>query len=146
LKKIKGMSLVYAKVTMCNPQELTRSFEDYFLIDTGALFSFAPADKLFAIGVEPSRKETFRQMDGNLIECEIGRVLLKVAGKEEVVPVVFGKPNDDSVIGALALESLALSLDPTTGTLHSVILLAVTDLLEFVNCVPKNKILLIQSP
>jgi predicted aspartyl protease len=75
-----------------------------------------------AIGVEPLRTEISRQMDGTLIEREVGRALLRIAGKEEVVPVVFGEREDAAVVGVLALEALALGLDPTSGRLRPVTL------------------------
>lgn len=50
----------------------------------------------------------------------------RIAGKEEVVPIVFGEPSDAAVIGVVALEALALGLDPTSGELRPVTLLAVS--------------------
>jgi predicted aspartyl protease len=119
-----GLSSV--KAVVCNTADPARNFEHDFLIDTGSVFSFAPRDKLTAIGIGPLRKEIFRQMDGTLIEREVGRALFRIAGKEEVVPVVFGEPADAAVVGVLALEALALGVDPTSGQLRPVTLLAVS--------------------
>ncbi len=120
------MGLTYAVGTVCNAGDPSRSFDERFLVDTGALFSFLSRVKLASIGVGPSRRETFRQMDGTLIEREVGRALVRVAGKEEVVPVVLGEPGDATVLGVVALEALGLGVDPASGQLHPVTLLAVT--------------------
>lgn len=122
------MGLTYAKAVVCNPTDPARNFEGEFLVDTGSLFSFAPRDKLSTIGVGPLRRESFRQMDGSLIEREVGRALLKLAGKEEVVPFVLGDPGDATVVGVVALEALALGVDPASGQLRPVTLLAVSAL------------------
>lgn len=120
------VGLTNVKAAICNATDSTRSFEQDFLVDTGSVFSFAPRDKLAAIGVDPLRKEIFRQMDGTLIERQVGRALLRIVGKEEVVPIVFGEPADAAVVGVLALEALALGLDPTSGELRPVTLLAIS--------------------
>ena len=120
------MGLTYVSCTVCNSLDPTRAFDAQFLVDTGALFSFAPRDRLASIGVAATRRETFRQMDGSLIERDVGRALVRVAGKEEVVPVVLAEPGDATVLGVLALEALALGVDPSSGELRSVTLLAVS--------------------
>ncbi len=121
-----GVGLTNVKAVVCNATDPARSFEHDFLIDTGSVFSFAPRDKLTSIGIGPLRKEIFRQMDGTLIEREVGRALLRIAGKEEVVPIVLGEPADAAVVGVVALEALALGLDPTSGQLRPVTLQAVS--------------------
>ncbi len=120
------VGLTNVKGVVCNASDPARSFAHNFLVDTGSVLSFAPRDKLVSIGIAPVRKETFRQMDGTLIEREVGRALLQIAGKEEVVPFVFGEPADAAVLGVVALEALALALDPTSGELRPVTLLAVS--------------------
>jgi len=120
------MGITYVDGIVCNATDPARSFGERFLVDTGALFPFVPRDKLAAIGVTPTRRETFRQMDGTLIERDMGRALVRVAGKEEVVPVVLAEPGDATVLGVVALEALALGVDPTSGELMPVIVLAVS--------------------
>lgn len=121
-----GVGLTNVKAVVCNAADPVRSFEHDFLIDTGSVFSFAPREKLASIGIAPLRRETFRQMYGTLIQREVGRALLRIADKEEVVPIVFGEPDDAAAVGVLALEALALGLDPTSGRLRPVTLLAVS--------------------
>lgn len=120
------MGITYAAGTVSNPGDPARRFDERFLVDTGALYSFIPADKLASIGIGATRRVTFRQMDGSLIERDVGRAMLRIAGIEEVVPVVLAAPGDATVLGVVALESLGLGVDPTTGQLAPVTLLAVT--------------------
>lgn len=120
------MGSTYVKGTVCNATDPAKRFDERFLVDTGALFPFIPREKLAAIGVKANRKETFRRTDGSLIERDVGRVLLRLADKEEVVPVVMAEPADATVLGVVALEALALGIDPTSGELKPVTLLAVS--------------------
>ena len=46
-----GMFQVRVKVT--NPADADRSFEEDFRVDTGAVYTFVPEDRLREIGVEP---------------------------------------------------------------------------------------------
>lgn len=41
------------KVTIANPGDPARAFEEPFWVDTRALYSFAPEDRLHAIGIQP---------------------------------------------------------------------------------------------
>ncbi|MGH6961942.1 MAG: hypothetical protein ACREE7_15780 [Dongiaceae bacterium] len=59
---------------------------------------------------------------------DVGRALLKLAGKEVVVPFVLGEDRDATVVGVVALEALALGVDPASGQLRPVTLLAVSAL------------------
>ena len=120
------MGLTHVRGMICNSQDPVRNFEETLLVDTGALFSFIPRSKLAAIGITATRRETFRQMDGSLIQRDVGRALVKVAGKEEVVLVVLGEAGDASVLGVVALEALGLGLDPMSGELRPMTLLAVS--------------------
>lgn len=120
------MGLTYVTGTVCNSTDPGRCFEERLLVDSGAVYSFVARDKLAAIGVTATRRETFQQMDGSLIERDVGRMLLRVAGKEDIVPVVLAEATDATVLGVVALEILALGLDPASHTLHPVTLLAVS--------------------
>jgi len=120
------VGLTYTTAVICNAADPSRAFEERFLVDSGAVFTFAPREKLAAIGVEALRRERFRQMDGSLIERDVGRALIRLMGKEDVVPVVLGEPGDASVLGVVTLEVLALGVDPSCGELRPVTLLAVS--------------------
>jgi predicted aspartyl protease len=70
------------------------------------------------IGVMPRRTETFGLADGSRIRRKVGEVRFELQGKEGVSKVVFGRSGDSSLLGALTLETLGLTLNPLKRTLH----------------------------
>ncbi len=119
------MGITSARVRITNLTDPARFFEDDFIVDTGAVLSFAPASKLAAIGVVPTRQEQFRLADGSIVTRPVGDVFFDVAGKRGAAPVIFAPPADATLLGAVTLEALALGVDPASQTLHPVTLLAV---------------------
>jgi len=58
------MGMFQVKVTVGNPQSPERSFQEPFWVDTGALYSFAPEDRLHEIGIVPKFTRDFVFADG----------------------------------------------------------------------------------
>lgn len=121
------MGLTSTRVRIANLADPTRAFEDEFLIDTGALFSFAPAEKLLAIGAVPAETKILLLADGTSIQRRIGDVYFEVVGIPErrAAPVIFAEPSDAKLLGVLSLEALGLKVNPITGDLEPAPLLAV---------------------
>lgn len=82
------------------------------LVDTGALFSFIPADLLSRLGIAPTEQATFQLASGRRIERPVGEARFFYDGKQGVSKAVFAQPTDATVMGVLALESLGLEVDP----------------------------------
>ena len=100
-------------VTVAHPTEPESSARLELLVDTGATISFVPADVLANLGIEPRWAEReFETASGAVIRRRIGVASLAVDGHETITPVVFGEPGDAKVLGAVALESLGLIVDP----------------------------------
>ena len=88
------------------------------LVDTGAELSWFPARVLEDLGVKRERKVwRFRQVDGTVLERQVGLVKIYLAGTEGYDEVVFGEPNDVSVLGAHSLEALNLRVEPVAKKL-----------------------------
>ena len=84
-----------------------------FLVDSGAIYSVVPASVLRKLGIKPLRaQEEFRLADGSKIQRRKGIALFRYEGKEGGADVIFGKPGDSTLLGALTLEALGLALDP----------------------------------
>src|SRR5436305_4910650 len=79
------------RVRVANPADASRFFEDDFWVDTGPLYSFAPEDRLEAIGIDPSLSR-----EVILPDC----------------PVIFGPPASLHLLGATALETFGVDADP----------------------------------
>ena len=100
-------------VTVAHPTEPGSSARLELLVDTGATISFVPADVLANLGIEPRWAEReFETASEAVIRRRVGVASLAVDGHETITPVVFGEPGDAKVLGAVALESLGLIVDP----------------------------------
>lgn len=82
------------------------------LIDTGAELSWFPGDVLESLGIKRRKLWRFRQADGSVLERWSGAAFLYVAGTTATDDVVFGEPNDLTLLGARSLEGLNLRVDP----------------------------------
>lgn len=79
-------------VTVTNPRDASRAFEEKFWVDTGALYTFIPEDRLSEIGVQPIRARDLIWADGRTERRMLGEAVLTVSDLEESLtcPVVFG--------------------------------------------------------
>jgi len=100
------------QVQLANPLDPAREGSLDVVVDTGALFSFAPAEFLSGLGIQPIERATFQLADGRRIERPVGEARFFYNGKQGVSKVAFGEPGDATVMGVLALESLGLEVDP----------------------------------
>ena len=105
------------KLAVWNPAEPSRSEEIEALVDTGASYSWISSTRLAALGIRPSRRMTFRTIEGRLIERDIAAVFVKVDGYMGGDNVVLAEPGDSEVLGAHTLESLGLTVDPISKVL-----------------------------
>jgi len=110
------------KVTMANPREASRSFTELFWVDTGALYSYVPEDRLQAIGLIPSATREFVLADGRRDRRLIAPADLTVEGLGETQPclVVFGPSGSLYLLGATALENFGVEADPSSKTLKPI--------------------------
>ena len=87
------------------------------LVDTGAAISSAPASLLHGLGVEPLRKQEFTFSNGEKQEMDIGLAWVRVADREVITLVMFNEEESLPLLGALALESVFLGVDPVAKRL-----------------------------
>lgn len=92
------------------------------LVDTGAIYSLLPRQLLETLGVAPVARGSFRTIEGRPIEGDVANVAIEVAGKRSLgmVPVIFGEPTDQPVLGVTALEMMGLEVDVVRGQLRPV--------------------------
>jgi clan AA aspartic protease len=106
------MGLTVLEIEVGNPAapETTENLE--FLIDSGAIYSVVPSHILERLKIKPLANETFRLADGSKIVRRKGIALFKHGDRVGGADVIFGEEGDSTLLGALTLESLGLSLDP----------------------------------
>ena len=122
LASIQYMGMFQVRVTVANLQSPERSFQEPFWVDTAALYSFAPEDRLRAIGIVPKFTRDFIFADGQKDRRLVGEALFCIEGGDETITclVVFGPPASLFLLGDTALENFCVQADPTTQRLRPI--------------------------
>ena len=89
-----------------------------FLVDSGAIHSVVPATVLDRLGIEPLDTQVFMLADGTKVTRRKGVAVFRYGERVGGADVIFGEPGDSVLLGATALESLGLALDPLRRELH----------------------------
>jgi predicted aspartyl protease len=116
------MGMFQVIVTVTNPRDPTRLFQEKFWVDTGALYTFVPEDRLEQIGITPLRARELILADGRHERRPLGEAVLTIAelGESLTCPVVFAPPGSLYLLGATALENFGVQADPTTQQLKPI--------------------------
>jgi len=114
---------VKIKASSLTKPELKTELE--LLVDTDSMLTWMPRKILDALGVKPRGVRQFKTIGGKLIKRETGVVVVEYDGLETVSEVVFAEEADGSVMGVTTLESLGFRVNPVTGKLEYIGLLAV---------------------
>lgn len=111
------MGMFEVIVKLANLASPGRTEEVSLLVDTGATLSWVPREVLNRLGATVFSRLPFELADGRRLERDITTVLLTVDGRKAPVPVAFGEAGEAAVLGATALESLGLLVDPVAQKL-----------------------------
>jgi predicted aspartyl protease len=111
------------RVRVLNPGNPEQSFEEDFWVDTGALYSFIPEDRLQAIGVQPSRPRDLVLADGRHVQRLLGEARFHIPnlGETMTCPVIFAPPDSLYLLGATALENFGVDADPVNKRLKPIL-------------------------
>jgi len=105
------MGIVYADLTLFSA-EGSRSATFHLIADTGALWTWLPADALARLDIMPSATEKFRTIDGRDIFRKVTDAPVECVGRRGIRRIVFAEPGDLIVLGADTMEGLGLEVDP----------------------------------
>lgn len=92
------------------------------LVDTGASDTALPEALLRALGVQPLTRRLYRLANGTRVMRDVGQTMVRIAGSQRVVSVVFEPAQIDRqgrplpfmpLIGASTLEVFGLGVDPS---------------------------------
>lgn len=111
------MGMFEVNVKLTNLAAPGRAEEVSLLVDTGATLSWVPREVLNRLGAAVFSRLPFELADGRRLERDITTVLLTIDGRKAPVPVAFGETGEAAVLGATALESLGLLVDPVAQKL-----------------------------
>ena len=80
-------------------------------VDTGAFYSSLPRPILESLGVAPHDRAQFMLADGRVLDNDIGYMRMRIGDKSVITLVIFAEPESEPLLGAYALEGLALAVD-----------------------------------
>jgi predicted aspartyl protease len=81
------------------------------LVDTGSEATWIPKRTLEQIEVKAEKRSLFRMANGQEIYRDVGYAIIRVGDSETIDEVVFAEAGDYVLLGARALEGLALWID-----------------------------------
>ena len=110
-----GLTHVTTKIT--NPAAQDCSWEGLFLVDTGAIDCLAPTAQLEAIGLKPQGCRMYELADGTELELPIAVAQIEFMGDLVGGTIIFGPDDAEPILGATALESVGIAVDPRTQSL-----------------------------
>lgn len=106
------MGMFEVTVRIANLEKPERFAELSLVVDTEATLSWIPRQILESLKIEPLSRLPFSLADGRTLERDIGGLLLSIDGRRAPIPVAFGESGESPLLGATALETLGLVVDP----------------------------------
>jgi len=103
---------------LAEPSRPKRRERVRFLVDSGAIYSLAPAPVLRRLGIRPLRRDEFELADGSKMRRSVGLALFQIGNRLGGSEVSFGSPRDEPLLGAATLEALGFELDPVRRRLR----------------------------
>ena len=81
-------------------------------VEPGSTLSWIPREVLERLGTRALSRMPFTCADGRMLERDITGVLMTIDGRTGAVPVAFGEPGEEAVLGLTALQTLGFTVDP----------------------------------
>jgi len=110
------MGATHVTVAIRNPAEPERVWEELFLVDTGATDSLVPREHLESIGLQPKGQRTYELADGNVLKMDITTAQIEFMGEIIGGTIIYGGPDTEPILGATALASAGIEIDPQNQT------------------------------
>ena len=118
------MGTFSVKLRVWNPAQPGGVEELDAFVDTGAAFSWISRARLERLGVEPSRKMSFRTIEGRLLERDMATVYVSTDKYSVPDVVVMAEEGKMEVMGAHTIEGLGMAADPVQKKLVPAVMLA----------------------
>jgi len=111
------MGLTHVVVRLFKSQS-PETYEADFLVDTGCMYTMAPASALRKIGIQPTGKELYELASGERVEYEYGSAEVEFMGEAVPIRIIFGPDDSEPLLGVIALETAGYLVDPTNQALR----------------------------
>ena len=118
------MGTFSVKMQVWNPAQPGGVEELDAFVDTGAAFSWISRARLHRLGVAPSRKMSFRTIEGRLLERDMATVYVSTDKYSVPDVVVMAEEGEMEVMGAHTIEGLGMAADPIQRKLVPTVMLA----------------------
>jgi predicted aspartyl protease len=112
------VGLTYVDGRVRAPGDRRRPRRVRFLVDSGAVYSVLRRDDWRALRLKPERDLDFVLADGTTLTRGVSECTFEIEGRRATSPVVLGESEDESLLGAVTLETLGLMLNPLNRTLQ----------------------------
>jgi clan AA aspartic protease len=106
------MGTNYVTAAVVNPADHNRRWEALFRIDAQFADCRVPANRLRELGIEPCGKRRYEPADGSEVVLEAGVARIEFMGEFVGATVIFGDDEAEPLLGATALESVGIEVDP----------------------------------
>jgi len=116
---MRPVGVFYVSIEVANPQD-ARFERVSALVDTGASYLTLPAPLLESLAVPRITTRPFTLGEGRTVEYDVGVALLRIDGAAFPVLCVFGDPESQPLLGAVAMETFGVAPDPLAQRLISV--------------------------
>lgn len=87
------------------------------LVNTGASYLAIPASRLRRLNVAEYETRPFALADGRIVERGVGIAPLRIDGRTLPVLCVFNDEGTEPILGAVALETFGLGVEPVAQNL-----------------------------
>ena len=111
------MGAVHVTVTIRNPAEPAKSWDGLFLVDTGATDSLVPKSHLEAIGLQSKGTRVYETADGRKLTLDVTTAEIEFMGDFTAGRIIMGDDDAEPLLGATALESTCIEVDPVNQRL-----------------------------
>ena len=101
------------------------------MVDRGATDSQVPRQHLKAIGVLPEAQQTYLLAGGSEIQMDIAVARIELMGEIVGTTVLFGDDTAEPLLGATALGSLGVEIDPLNQQLKKLPAVRLKNLARF---------------
>ena len=106
------MGITYVELEVANVAKPNVTEKLEFLVDSGAVYSVVPKAVLRRLRIASLGEQSFILANGEKITRKKGGAVFRYNGRVGGADVIFGEKGDATLLGALTLEALGLSLDP----------------------------------
>jgi predicted aspartyl protease len=120
------MGTFSVKVRVWNVQHPEQTEDLDLFVDTGAAYSWISRARLERLGITPTRRMSFRTIEGRVLERDLGIVFVATDGYSAPDVVVMAEPGEMEVLGVHSIEGLGLAADPVQKKLVPTVMLALS--------------------